>query len=388
MPSRSSMNSPKDRPVRLLIVTNVSWFFVMHRLPIALMARDRGMDVHVACGEGAGAGDIVAAGLPFYSLPLTRKPFAPFRDLRTIWALTRLYRRLKPDVVHHVTLKPIMYGSIAARIAGVPAVVNAFAGLGFTFSGVSTLARYRQYLIRCILRWSLKLRRQAVVFENNDDRELLAEAGVVSLGQSQVISGVGVDTSEYMSTPESAGPVCVLLASRMLREKGVGYFVEAARLLKSRGVIARFVLVGTPDSFNPGSIPESQLQAWNEEGVIEWRGFQGDMPRVLQEAHIVCLPTYYREGVPRILMEGAACGRALVATNTPGCRDIVRNGINGLLVPTHDVEALGAALELLIRDGELRSRMGAAGRKLVEQEFALPHVLDQFWTLYLNIRNS
>lgn len=377
-----------DRPWRLLIVVNVSWFFVMHRLPIALMARERGVDVHVACGDGDGAQDIIAQGFPFHALPLTRTPLAPFRDLRGLWSLVRLYRRLRPDVVHHVTLKPIMYGSIAARIAGVPAVVNAFSGLGFTFSGTSIGARLRRRVIQRLLSWSLRLSRQTIVFENNDDRLLLTSAGAVPSDRSIVISGIGVDTSEYQSIAEPPGPPCIVLAGRMLREKGVDYFVEAARRLKRKGVEARFVLIGMPDPFNPGSIPETQLAAWNEEGIVQWHGFRRDMPEVLREAHIVCLPTYYREGVPRILMEAAACGRALVATDMPGCRDIVQDGINGLLVPPHDVERLSDALERLILDRELRGRMGAAGRALVERQFALPRVLDQFWQLYSTLRDT
>ena len=381
-------SSGTDRPWRLLIVVNVSWFFVMHRLPIALMARERGVDVHVACGDGDGAQDIIARGFPFHALPLTRTPLAPFRDLRGLWSLVRLYRRLRPDVVHHVTLKPIMYGSIAARIAGVPAVVNAFSGLGFTFSGTSLGARLRRNVIQRMLAWSLRLPRQTIVFENNDDRLLLTAAGAVPTDRSIVISGVGVDTSEYQSEPEPPGPPCIVLAGRMLREKGVEYFVEAARRLHLKGVEARFLLIGTPDPFNPGSIPEAQLTAWNEAGIVQWHGFRRDMPQVLQEAHIVCLPTFYREGVPRILMEAAACGRALVATDMPGCRDIVQHGVNGLLVPPHDVEKLSDALERLILDRELRGRMGAAGRALVERQFALPRVLDQFWQVYSKLHDT
>ena len=180
--------------------------------------------------------------------------------------------------------------------------------------------------------------------------------------------------------------MCVVLACRMLREKGVEYFVEAARTTKRGGVDARFVLVGAPDPFNPGSLSEEQLRAWDTEGVVEWQGFRKDMPRVLQEAHIVCLPTYYREGVPRILIEAAACGRPLVATDMPGCRDIVQEGINGLLVPPHDVEKLTAALKLLIGDRDLRMRLGVASRALAEERFALPKVHDQFWQLYSTLR--
>jgi glycosyltransferase involved in cell wall biosynthesis len=367
---------------RLLMVVNVPWFFVMHRLPIALMARARGVDVHIACGEGEGAEDIEAAGLPFHRLPLTRTPLAPVRDAKSIAALVRLYRRLRPDVVHHVTLKPVIFGSIAARIAGVPGVVNAFAGLGYTFSGVSAGARMRRWSVERLIAWSLKLPRQKIVFENSDDRQLLTSAGAIPSADSLVIAGVGIDTEEYSATPQPAPPVQILLASRMLREKGVQYFVEAARRLKNRGISARFLLVGTPDPFNPGSITEQELRDWSRDGVVEWLGFRRDMPQVIRDSHVVCLPTYYREGVPRILMEGAASGRALVTTDMPGCRDIVKDGVNGFVLPPHDVTSLEHALEKLIVDAPLRARFGAAGRKIAEEQFALPRVLEQFWSVY------
>ncbi len=371
------------RPPRLLIVVNVPWFFVMHRLPIALMARSRGVDVHIACGEGEGREGIEAAGLPFHRLPLTRAPFAPWSDARTVAALVRLYRELQPDVVHHVTLKPVILGSIAARISGVTGVINAFAGLGHAFGGVSSAARLRRRAIERLIAISLKLPRQKAVFENHDDRDLLIEGGSVTREASLVIAGVGVDTKEFFASAEPPAPVCVLMASRMLRAKGVQYFVDAARRLKIRGVAARFLLVGAPDPFNPGSITEDELTAWSREGIVEWLGFRRDMPQVVRDAHIVCLPTYYREGVPRILLEGAASGRPLVTTNMPGCRDIVRHGINGLVVPPRDVEALEMALEKLIVDAGLRTRLGAAGRIIAEQQFGLPLVLEQFWELYL-----
>jgi glycosyltransferase involved in cell wall biosynthesis len=377
-----------DRPWRLLIVVNVAWFFVMHRLPIALMARERGVEVHVACGEGDGADDVRAAGFPFHLLPLTRAPLAPLRDLQSVFAMARLYRKLRPDIVHHVTLKPVVFGSFAARLAGVPAVVNAFAGLGYVFSGTSFLARVRQRAMQCLIALAVRPRRQAVVFENHDDFSLLTSTGAVPRLRSIVISGIGVDTSVYHPADELPGTPTVLLASRMLREKGVEYFVEAARQLKARGVTARFVLLGLPDLFNPGGIKEDQLRKWSAEGVVEWLGFRRDMPRALQEAHIVCLPTYYREGVPRVLMEAAACGRPLVATDMPGCRDIVQHEINGLLVQPHDVTGLAEALERLIRDRDLRMRFGASGRLLAEQRFALSGVLEQFWELYGSLRGA
>jgi glycosyltransferase involved in cell wall biosynthesis len=363
-------------------VVNVPWFFIMHRLSIALMARSRGVEVHIACGEGAGREDIEAAGLPFHRLPLTRRSFAPWRDLKTIAALARLYVELRPDVVHHVTLKPVVFGSIAARMARVPGVVNAFAGLGHAFGGTSWLGRLRRRAIQHLIGLALKLPRQKVVFENGDDRALLASARLVPAEDSVVIAGVGIDTDEYSASEEPAAPVRVLMAGRMLREKGVLYFVEAARRLNQRGVMARFVLAGVPDPFSPGSVTEEELTSWSREGIVEWLGFRRDMSQVVRSAHIVCLPTYYREGVPRILMEGAASGRPLVATDMPGCREIVQDGINGLLIPPHDVAALEAALEKLITDRALRARLGAGGRSIAVQHFALARVLEQFWGLY------
>lgn len=371
---------------RLLIVVNVPWFFVMHRLSIALMARERGADVHVACGEGEGAEDIIAQGFEFHRIPMTRTPIAPWQDLRSLRALRQLYVRIRPDIVHHVTLKPVIYGSLAARLAGVPAVVNAFAGLGYTFVGGSFAARVRQCIIRRMLAAALRLKRQVVVFENMDDLQLLSNLGAVPREHAVVIPGVGVDTSVYQARPEPPPPIRVLFASRMLREKGVEHFVEAAGRLRERGCDARFLLAGTPDPFNPGSVPGEQLSRWHEEGSIEWMGFQQDMPRTIQEAHIVCLPTYYREGVPRILLEGASCARPLVTTDMPGCRDIVRHEVNGLIVKPHDVDGLVAALERLISDGQLRLRLGAASRTLVDEQFTLPRIMDEFWKLYSQLR--
>lgn len=375
-----------QRPWRLLIVVNVSWFFVMHRLPIALMAREHGVDVHIACGEGPGAEDIVAHGFPFHPLPMTREPLAPFKDLRTIAALTQLYRKLQPDIVHHVTLKPVIYGSIAARLARVPAVMNAFAGLGYTFVADSIPGRIRRTIIQRLLAAALRLPRQTVVFENHDDRALLTSVGAAPSDRSVVISGIGVDTEEFSFREESPGPPCVLFASRMLREKGVEHFVTAARRIKAGGGNARFVLVGTPDPYNPGSISEAQLKEWADTGIVEWHGFRKDMPEVIRQSHIVCLPTFYREGVPRILLEGAACGRALVATDMPGCRDIVRDGVNGLLIRPRDTDELEQALRRLIENPAYRQQLGRAGRRIVEQEFALPKVLDEFWQLYGALR--
>jgi len=194
-----------------------------------------------------------------------------------------------------------------------------------------------------------------------------------------------VDIEEYACSDEPPLPVRVLLAGRMLREKGVLYFVEAARRLRRRGVAAHFVLAGAPDPFNAGTVTEAELRNWVREGVVDWLGPCADMPSVIRSAHVICLPTYYREGVPRILLESAASGRALVTTDMPGCRDVVRDGVNGLVVPPHDVDALETALERMILDGGMRARMGAAARRVAEQEFALGPVLERFWSVYRSL---
>jgi glycosyltransferase involved in cell wall biosynthesis len=378
----------QDTPLagrRLLIVVNVAWFFAMHRLSIARMAREAGMDVHVACGEGSGEDAVIAAGFPFHRLPFSRAPYELHRDLASIPAFVALYRRLRPDIVHHVTLKPIVYGTLAARLAGVPGVVNSFAGLGYTFVGTDLRARLRRAALERVLRLARLHPNQRVIVENEDDLRLLRASGAVSAANSSALPGVGVDLREYEPVPESPGRPAVLFASRMLREKGVEQFVEAARRLRAAGNGARFVLAGTPDPSNPGSIDEAQLRAWAASGDVEWLGFTSDMPALLRSVHVVCLPTYYREGVPRILLEGAAAGRPLVTTTMPGCTDICRHESNGLLVPPRDVVALAAALERLLADAALRARYGAAGRALVEREFALDIVLARLRGLYVDL---
>ena len=370
---------------RILLVANVPWFFALHRLPLALAARDSGFEVQVACGVGEGADQIRQAGLTYHQLALTRSGRNPVGEARTIGELTRLYRRLRPDIVHHVTIKPILYGTLAARIARVPAVVNTFAGLGYVFSRHGVWAAARRGALTSALRLTLRHRRAAAVFENADDERLLRAAGVLPSAGSHVVPGGGVDPARFVPTVEPTGKVRVMLASRMNREKGIEQFVAAAELLRARGVDADFVLVGDIDPGNPGSLSRSQLQEWDARGIVHWLGFRDDVPRLLSECHIACLPSYYREGVPRALMEAAACGRPIVATDMPGCRDICIPGTSGILVPPRDPPALAVALKRLIDDPELRRSLGAGGRQLVETRFSLPLVMKQTVEIYRDL---
>jgi glycosyltransferase involved in cell wall biosynthesis len=361
---------------RLLFVVAEDWYFCSHRLHIALAARDAGFDVVVATrvrAEGGDAARITAAGLRLHPIGMSRGRLNPWRELLSVLELLRVYRRERPDLVHHVAVKPVIYGSLAARLAGVPRVVNALAGLGFLFSSISLKARLLRPLATLAYRLLLGGPKQVLILQNADDRELFVRRGLVSAAATRLIRGSGVDTDRYAPRPEPDGPPLVALPARLLRDKGVAEFVAAARLLKTGGVAARFALIGDVDPENPASIGREQLAAWQAEGVVEVWGHRDDMPEVLAGCALVCLPSY-REGLPKILLEAASCGRAIVATDVPGCREIVVDGDNGLLVPPRDAPALAAALATLLGDPALRRSMGERGRQRVLAEFAAERV--------------
>jgi glycosyltransferase involved in cell wall biosynthesis len=369
----------------LLFVVNCAAFFLSHRRPIADAARALGYDVHVATADGPAVVDIVAAGYPHHVLPLTRWSTGPISECRTLLSLIGLYRRLQPDIVHHVTVKPVIYGGIAARIARVPAVVSAISGLGYLFADADCgSARERMGLINKLYRAALGHSNSCVIFQNSDDRRVLTARGIASARHQVLIPGSGVDLNHYCPAAEPDGVPMVVMASRLLWQKGVGEFVEAARLLKEGEVKARFLLVGGLDPGNPNSVPRETLQAWAAEGVIEWTGFRTDIADVFRQSHVVVFPSY-REGVPKVLLEAAACGRPIVTTEVPGCRDVVRDGENGFLVPAEDAAALASKVRVLIEDGALRRRMGAVGRRRAEREFCVREVVRRHLEIYASL---
>jgi glycosyltransferase involved in cell wall biosynthesis len=313
---------------------------------------------------------------------IVRSSLSPFREMLTFLQVFRTYRRVKPDLVHHFALKAVVYGGLAARLCGKLPSVNSIAGLGHVFTVRSFGMRILRKVILLLMRIALGGTNARTIVENKDDQNLLVAAHVMTLERVVVISGVGVNPAEFLPLPEPDGVPLVLLASRMLWAKGVGEYVQAAERLKKAGIRARFVLAGVPDPGNPASIPESQLRAWANEGSVEWWGQRSDMPSVFAQAHVVCLPTSYREGVPRVLIEAAACGRAVVTTDVPGCREVVRHGENGLLVPPRDPAALAEAIGRLLGDPALRARMGARGREIAVQEFSEEQVVRETLALY------
>ncbi len=368
------------RPRLLLLITE-DWYFWSHRLDVARAARDAGFDVMIATRVTDHGERIQREGFRLFPISLVRQSRNPFVELTAVLELVRLYRRERPAIVHHVALKPILYGSLAAWISGVPVVVNAFAGLGYAFTD-ETRRKSMAHLFLCrALSTLLRLSKSVVIFQNKDDRALLLEEGVVETQQTRIIPGSGVDTKRFDVRPSAEDCPIVMLASRMLWDKGIGEFVEASRRLKQKGLSARYVLVGRCDEHNPAAIEPTQLRRWVEEGVVEWWEHRDEMSQTLASATIVVLPSY-REGLPKVLLEAAACGKPLIATDVPGCRDIVTHGVNGLLVPARDSSALATAIDLLLGDSSLRAAMGVAGREAVMLSFSVEKVAGQVVALY------
>jgi glycosyltransferase involved in cell wall biosynthesis len=366
----------------LLFVVNVDWFFLSHRLPIALEAQRQGYQVHVATGLTDKLGELQRLGLVVHPLVLERSSAALGNAWRTMVELWKVFRAVRPDVVHLVTIKPVLLGGLVARLAGVPAVVVAVSGLGFVFLARGAKAVVRRWLVGGLYRVALGHRNLMVIFQNPDDRASLAKLAHLPGSKVAMICGSGVDLAQYDHTPLPSGVPVVLLAARLLADKGVREFVQAARLLTQQGISARFCLVGSVDLANPTSLTDVELAQWVNEGVVELWGHRSDMPQVLAAAQVVALPSYYGEGLPKVLIEAAACGRAVVTTDHPGCRDAVDPGVSGVLVPVRDAVALANALEGLISDPERCLSMGNAGRCLAERAFDVRQVVAAHMRIY------
>ena len=366
---------------RLLFLITEDWYFWSHRLDLARAAAQAGFDVSIASRVTAHGERIQREGFQLLPISLFRRGKNPFVELAAVLELVRLYRRERPAIVHHVALKPILYGSLAAWISGVPVVVNAFAGLGYAFTDETRRKSMAHRFLCRALTTLLRLSKSVIIFQNKDDRALLLEEGVVEIQQTQIIPGSGVDTKNFNVRPSVGDCPIVMLASRMLWDKGIGEFVEASRRLKQNGLPARYVLVGRCDEHNPAAIEPTQLRQWVEEGVVEWWEHRDEMSSTLASATIVVLPSY-REGLPKVLLEAAACGKPLIATDVPGCREIVMHGVNGLLVAARDSAALAVAIDTLLRDSSRRAAMGMAGRETVTRMFSVEKIAGQFVDLY------
>jgi len=350
-----------------------------------LALQKQGMCVLVAGDGGDGyEARIRALGIPFVRIPVDRRALNPAADIRLLRHLVRWYRAERPDVVHHFTIKPVIYGSLAARIARVPRIINTVTGLGFAFSpdAPSWLRALveRQYAVA--LRGA-----HFTFFQNRDDYQLFVDRRLVSPKKAGILPGSGVDTEHFSpGAPESEArqeqTVCFLMVARLLRDKGVYEFVSAARRILENGSPARFLLLGGRDERNPRVLPLADLQAWQKEGVIAWLGEVVDVRPALRQADVVVLPSYYLEGIPRSLLEAAAMAKPVITTNSVGCREAVIDGVTGLLVPPRDTDALTLAMQRLVSTPDLRRSMGDAGRTRMVREFDEKQVIASILETY------
>lgn len=368
---------------KICIVMNVDWYFLSQWLPVALAARDAGAIVTIAALDTGGGDEIRRAGLEYVPLDLDRSSLNPLLEARLFAQLCALYRRIQPDLIHHMTLKPIILGSVAARtVAARARVVNALTGMGYLFSGdkeqsaISGLV----YKALCV---TVRHLTDVLMVQNRDDYTLFERRGILASTDIVLIKGAGVDMRAFpRMVEETAYPLLVVFVGRILWDKGVGEFVDAARIVRERqGQRVRFVLVGPIDSGNRAAIPRRIVEQWVHDGAVEWWGYRKDIREVLSKASIVVLPSY-REGLPTVLLEAGACGRPVVATDVPGCREVVEDGKTGLLVPKGSVGELANAIERLVEDPALRTKLASVARCRVEQEFRVEVVVEKHLAMY------
>jgi len=374
-----------DKTKRLLFLLNDAPFFITHRLSIGTAARDAGWEVHVAVPfEAKAVARIEAEGLIHHDVPLARGGTNPLAELKLLATYWKLMGNIKPDLVHCVTMKPGAYGGAVARLRGVPSLVVAVTGLGFLFLRDTFKTRILRRIVLGLYGFALGHKNARVIFQNPDDEALFQDHNLIRQTPVRMIKGCGVDLETFAVTPEPAGKPIVTFPARLIGDKGIREFLEAARLCRDEGLEATFRLVGRTDADNPTDIGEDAVRQWEAEGLVEWQGFSNDMPAVFRDCHIVCLPSY-REGLPRTLIEATACGRAIVTTDVPGCREIVRDGENGYLVPARDGKATAEALKKLIQDKDRRLNMADKGRAIAEAEYSVQKFVADSLSVYEEI---
>jgi len=365
--------------MKVILFANTDWYLYNYRLSLAQALRARGDAVVLLSPSGRYVDRLRAQGFRWLEVPLERRGYNPFKEVRTLLHLAGVYRREQPDIAHHFTVKCVLYGSLVCSVLGLPGAVNSITGLGYVFTEGKGSRRWLRGVVKFLYR--LILKQTWTIFQNPDDRDFFVGNHLVRPERIALIRGSGVDVQRFVPRARPDGVPLVVLPTRLLWDKGVGEFVEAARQLRARGRQARFVLVGDSDDQNPAAVPVRQLQAWVQEGVVEWWGWRDDMEEIYAQASVVCLPSY-REGLPKTLLEAAACARPVVATDIPGCREVVRHGENGLLIPARNVPVLVEALDYLLSNPAVGASMGARGREIVAREFSAEVIVSQTLAVY------
>jgi glycosyltransferase involved in cell wall biosynthesis len=380
-PLPPSTQLARHKRPRLLFVITEDWFFTSHFLERGAAAASAGYEVAVATRPTTKVGLIESHGMQVIPIDFSRRGLNPFRELRTAMRLRRIVREFRPDIIHNVALKPVVTGTLGELLAGATRIVNAPVGMGHVFTADSHGSRLVRPMLKFLLRRLLNPRGSHVIIENEDDMRDLVANGFVRSDAISLVRGAGVDINAFVPGPEPEGPITVLLVSRILKDKGILEFVEAARRVRATHPDARFVIAGSPDDGNPSSFHESDMRQWEAAGDVTCLGFREDIAELLAACHIACLPSY-REGLPKSLLEAAAAGKPIVTTDVPGCRTVVHDGVNGLLVPARDAQALARAITRLVEDPQLRARLGRSGRQRAELEFSCGTINEQTLNVY------
>ncbi|HEY0973767.1 MAG TPA: glycosyltransferase family 4 protein [Solimonas sp.] len=375
--------------MKILLFANTDWYLYNFRRSLALALKASGCELLLLSPPGPYGEKLSALGLRWQPVDLHRRSLNPLREAGFVLSLARLLRRERPDVVHGFTLKCAIYGSLAARLAGVPGRVNAVTGMGYVFTSDDLKARLLRPLVRVLLRLALDGKRARLILQNPDDVAFFTGHRLVHPDRIRLIPGSGVDCERFHPGPprEPVGPLRVLLPARLLLDKGLAEYVAAARQLQGEGRDIQFLLAGQPDPGNPASVPEANVKQWVDEGVLEWLGHVEDMPALFRSVDVVALPSY-REGLPKGLIEAGASGCALVTTDVPGCREVVADGIDGLIVPVKDSVALAHAIDRLLQDPALRIQLGQASRRRVQREHEVGAVNSRTLSVYWDVMST
>jgi glycosyltransferase involved in cell wall biosynthesis len=374
--------------MKILYVVNVDWFFVSHRLPLALEAKKKGWEVVIVCGETTKRREIENHNIQFKSWNLTRSGINIINEIKALFYLAKIIKYEKPDIIHNVGIKSVIYGSIVSRLYKKP-YVNALAGLGFTY-GSNLKAKVIKLIIEPFFKFYFQANNTILIVQNNDDKEYFLKNGFVNSLNIKLIKGSGVDLKKFKFQPEKENSIpIVCLASRMLWDKGINEFIESITIFRETypNYTVRFVLAGGVDYENPASIQKKQILKWEENKIIEWWGHQENMPELLASVNIIVLPSY-REGLPKVLLEAAAVGRFIITTDVPGCREIIKDGINGLIIPKKNSQSLMSAISRGLTNKNLRESCINSGLDIIKEQYTIETIIEQTFEIYLKLINK
>lgn len=366
--------------MKLLFIVNVDWFFISHRLPIALAAIESGYEVHLACGITDRKSELEELGIVVHPLSISRSGTSILKEINVLKEMNTVVNQVLPDVVHFVTIKGAIYGGLVTRFKNIKVRVASISGLGFVFIDEGIKARIIRFLVTKLYRLALKSSNTKVIFQNRNDENIFVHHKIIKPNQSIIIRGSGVDLKAYKYVPEPSGEKVIMFLARLLKDKGLVEFCDAAKILKKSGFKGKFVLVGDIDLHNPNSVTQEELDCYIRSGDIEHWGFSNNVSEIIAQSNVMVLPSY-REGLPKSLIEAAACGRAVITTDVPGCRDAITPNETGILIPIKSHNAIVEAIKTLFKNNEERMEMGKKGRELAESCFDIADVIN----IHLNI---